>query len=70
MSHQTLPTSERVRPSDRPAGLPSVVYTLAIGVFLMGTTEFVVAGLLPEMATGMGVSVARAGLLITSSPSA
>jgi predicted MFS family arabinose efflux permease len=46
-------------------GLPLVVYVLALGTFLMGTTEFVVAGLLPEIAGELHVSVARAGLLIT-----
>lgn len=49
----------------RPARLPFVVYVLALGTFLMGTTEFVVAGLLPEIAGDLGVSVAQAGLLIT-----
>ncbi|MGW4985808.1 MFS transporter, partial [Streptomyces mirabilis] len=48
-----------------PARLPAVVYVLALGTFLMGTTEFVVAGLLPEIASDVQVSVARAGLLIT-----
>ncbi|MFJ2094636.1 MFS transporter [Streptomyces sp. NPDC087901] len=45
--------------------LPLVVYVLALGTFLMGTTEFVVAGLLPEIAGDLQVSVAQAGLLIT-----
>jgi DHA1 family inner membrane transport protein len=47
------------------ARLPFVVYVLAAGTFLMLTTEFVVAGLLPEIAGDLHVSVARAGLLIT-----
>ncbi|HEV7186897.1 MAG TPA: MFS transporter [Blastococcus sp.] len=47
------------------ARLPFVVYVLAVGTFLMLTTEFVVAGLLPEIAGDLHVSVARAGLLIT-----
>lgn len=47
------------------ARLPFVVYALALGVFLMGTTEFVVAGLLPDIAGELQISVARAGLLIT-----
>ncbi|WEH12416.1 MFS transporter [Streptomyces sp. VNUA24] len=38
---------------------------LALGTFLMGTTEFVVAGLLPEIAGDLQVSVAQTGLLIT-----
>lgn len=45
--------------------LPLVTYVLAAGTFLMGTTEFVIAGLLPEIAQDLDVSVARAGLLIT-----
>lgn len=47
------------------ARLPLVVYVLAQGTFLMGTTEFVVAGLLPEIAGDLQVSVAQTGLLIT-----
>ncbi len=47
------------------ARLPFVVYVLAVGTFLMLTTEFVVAGLLPEIAGDLQVSVAHAGLLIT-----
>lgn len=38
---------------------------LALGTFLMGTTEFVVAGLLPEIAGDLKVSVAQTGLMIT-----
>ncbi|WP_034511171.1 MFS transporter [Blastococcus sp. URHD0036] len=48
-----------------PARLPLVVYVLAVGTFLMLTTEFVVAGLLPEIAGDLRVGVAQAGLLIT-----
>jgi DHA1 family inner membrane transport protein len=53
-------------PARIPGRLPVVVPVLAGGTFLMGTTEFMVAGLLPEMADDLGVSVARAGLLITA----
>ncbi|MFF7135779.1 MFS transporter [Streptomyces sp. NPDC008196] len=49
-----------------PSKLPFVVWVLAGGTFLMGTTEFVIAGLLPELSTGLGVSTSRAGLLITA----
>ena len=45
--------------------LPLVVYILAIGTFLMGTTELMMVGLLPEIAEDLGVSVGHAGLLIT-----
>ncbi len=45
--------------------LPFVTYVLAAGVFLMGTTEFIVAGILPEIAEELSVSVSDAGLMIT-----
>ncbi|SDE85551.1 MFS transporter, DHA1 family, arabinose polymer transporter [Blastococcus fimeti] len=53
------------RDGGAPATLPVVVYVLAVGTFLMLTTEFVVAGLLPEIAGDLQVTVAQAGLLIT-----
>ncbi|MER8010206.1 MFS transporter [Streptomyces sp. NPDC094149] len=46
--------------------LPPVVWVLAGGTFLMGTTEFVIAGILPDIAPDLGVSVSQAGLLITA----
>lgn len=46
--------------------LPLVVYVLAAGTFLMGATEFMIAGLLPEMASDLSVSESTAGLLITA----
>ncbi|MBW8800791.1 MAG: MFS transporter [Streptomyces sp.] len=53
--------------ADTPTGkLPFVVWVLAAGTFLMGTTEFVVAGLLPQIAGDLGVGVSHAGLLITA----
>ncbi|CDO31398.1 MFS transporter [Mycolicibacterium porcinum] len=45
---------------------PKLVYVIAAGIFLMGTTEFMLAGLLPEVAADLGVEVTRAGLLITA----
>jgi DHA1 family inner membrane transport protein len=45
--------------------LPLVVYVLALGTFLMLTSEFVVAGILPEMAADLEISLAQAGSLIT-----
>jgi len=46
--------------------LPAVTYVLAGGTFLMGTSEFIVAGLLPEVAHDYSVGVAQAGLSITA----
>lgn len=38
---------------------------LAVASFGIGTTEFVMVGLLPDMAADLGVSIPRAGLLVT-----
>lgn len=50
----------------RTTQLPALVYVVAAGIFLMGTTEFMLAGLLPDVAADLGVDVTRAGLLITA----
>ncbi len=39
--------------------------SLLLGAFCIGTTELVIAGLLPAIAADLDVSIARAGLLIT-----
>jgi DHA1 family inner membrane transport protein len=46
--------------------LPFVVFLLALGTFLMCTSEYLIAGLLPEMSADFGVSLATTGLLITA----
>ena len=61
----TRSTAERPAANPASTRLPFVVYVLAVGTFLMGTTEFIIAGLLPEIAVDLDVTPARAGLLIT-----
>src|SRR4051812_16367044 len=46
--------------------LPPVVPLLALGTFLMCTTEFMIAGLLQQMADDFGVRPSQVGLLITA----
>ncbi|NEM06317.1 MFS transporter [Geodermatophilus normandii] len=46
--------------------MPRGLLALAIGAFGIGTTEFVVMGMLPEIADGLGVSVSAVGLLISA----
>ncbi len=46
--------------------LPPIVWLLALGTFLMCTTEFLIAGLLAQMADDFGVRPSQAGLLITA----
>lgn len=45
--------------------IPLVVYILAVGTFTMLTTEFIVAGILTQLAADLDISVSQAGLLIT-----
>ncbi|QNP71643.1 MFS transporter [Streptomyces roseirectus] len=45
--------------------MPLALLALAIGAFGIGTTEFVIMGLLPEVAADYGVSIPTAGYLVT-----
>ncbi|RWC48036.1 MAG: MFS transporter [Mesorhizobium sp.] len=44
--------------------MPLPILALAIASFCIGTTEFVIMGLLPEAAADLGVSIPSAGLLV------
>ncbi|TFV76631.1 MFS transporter, partial [Blastococcus sp. CT_GayMR20] len=46
--------------------MPRALLALAIGAFGIGTTEFVVMGMLPEIADDLGVSVSAVGILISA----
>src|SRR3954462_14645809 len=59
MTQQTDTTS--AISSRMPIALPA----LAAAAFPIGTSEFVVMGLLPEMALDLGVTLSQAGLLVT-----
>ncbi|MFJ6701115.1 MFS transporter [Streptomyces sp. NPDC091272] len=45
--------------------MPLALVALALGAFGIGTTEFVIVGLLPEVAGDFGVSIPSAGMLVT-----
>ncbi|MBO6603718.1 MULTISPECIES: MFS transporter [Paracoccaceae] len=45
--------------------MPFAVLILALGIFVINTSEFVIMGLLPEVATDFGVSIPTAGYLIS-----
>lgn len=45
--------------------MPIALWALAAGAFGIGTTEFVIMGLLPQMGVDLGVSLSSAGLLVT-----
>lgn len=46
--------------------MPLAVYVLGLAIFAQGTSEMMLAGLLPQMAADLGVSVPDAGLLISA----
>ncbi|MBF6176440.1 Cmx/CmrA family chloramphenicol efflux MFS transporter [Nocardia blacklockiae] len=46
--------------------MPLAVYILGLSIFAQGTSELMLAGLLTEMASDLGVSVPQAGLLISA----
>ncbi|MFF9480133.1 MFS transporter [Streptomyces sp. NPDC014733] len=45
--------------------MPLALLALAMGAFGIGTTEFVIMGLLPQVGADLGVSVPTAGFLVT-----
>ncbi|MCB1454065.1 MAG: MFS transporter, partial [Rhizobiaceae bacterium] len=45
--------------------MPLPLIALFIAAFAFGTTEFVIAGVLPNVAEGLGVSIPTAGYLVT-----
>lgn len=48
-----------------PPPVPRVVTVLALCVFVLGTSEFVLTGLLSEVAADLGVDIPAAGYLIS-----
>lgn len=46
--------------------MPIAVYVLGLSIFCLGTTEFMISGLLPLLADDFGVSIPKAGLLISA----
>ncbi len=48
-----------------PSRLPLPILALALAAFAIGTTEFVIMGILPDVARDLGVSIPSAGLLVS-----
>lgn len=46
--------------------MPITIYTLFLAAFCIGTTEFVIAGLLPEISADLKISIPVAGYLISA----
>ena len=45
--------------------MPIALWALTVSAFAIGTTEFVIVGLIPTMAADLGVSLPSAGLLVS-----
>eukprot|EP01035_Chromulina_nebulosa_P003938 gene3938-5382_t len=45
--------------------MPLAVFALALAAFCIGSTEFIVSGILLSVSTDLGVTVPTAGLLVT-----
>ncbi len=45
--------------------MPLPLFTLALAAFAIGTSEFIIVGLLPDLARDLHVSIPSAGLLVT-----
>jgi DHA1 family inner membrane transport protein len=45
--------------------MPIAIIALFLGAFCIGTTEFVVAGLLADISSDLGVSIPTAGYLVS-----
>src|SRR5689334_18981486 len=52
--------------SPRSHSMPLPLYLLALAVFAMGTSEFMLAGLLPDIASDFDVTVGTAGVLTSA----
>ncbi|MET0191042.1 MAG: Cmx/CmrA family chloramphenicol efflux MFS transporter [Pseudonocardia sediminis] len=46
--------------------VPRIVPVLAASIFVLGTSEFLITGLLPDMAVDLGVSIPQVGYLISA----
>ena len=46
--------------------MPVALFALAVGAFGIGLTEFVIAGILPQIAVEFSVSIPKAGMMATS----
>lgn len=69
MSPQPSPDSPDLRSNTRTRNstrMPLAVYILGLSVFALGTSEFMLSGILPAVADDMDVTIPQAGLLISA----
>ncbi|WP_434631687.1 MFS transporter [Chromobacterium sp. CV08] len=64
MTTPSVVSSPEGAPASRP--LPAVIHLLSLSIFAMATSEFMVAGMMPSLATAFGVSLAEVGKLVSA----
>lgn len=63
---KSIPVSEiQAADGKKKKGLPAALWALTISAFAIGTTEFVIVGLLPTVAKDLSISLPSAGLLVS-----
>ncbi|CAL9455345.1 Inner membrane transport protein YdhP [Streptomyces sp. enrichment culture] len=65
-THDDHPSAPTTATAPAKARMPLAVYILGLSVFALGTSEFMLSGLLPPIADDMDVSIPQAGLLISA----
>ena len=63
--HRPRPRRGLSRPHRESLTMPIALYALALAAFAIGTTEFIVSGILPNVSADLEVSIPTAGLLVT-----
>jgi DHA1 family inner membrane transport protein len=63
---KSIPAAEsQVANGQKKKGLPAALWALTISAFGIGTTEFVIVGLLPTVAKDLSITIPSAGLLVS-----
>ncbi|AWG27183.1 MFS transporter [Flavobacterium kingsejongi] len=62
---KTTTNTTAIQSKSKSTGLPAALWALTISAYAIGTTEFVIVGLLPTVAQDLGTSIPTAGLLVS-----
>src|SRR5262249_1044173 len=58
--------NQKLTPPKESLDMPLAIYVLGLATFAMTSSEFMVAGILPELSEGLGVSVSAIGYLVSA----
>jgi transposase-like protein len=63
--HPNIVTTPPSMPQNDPPVAPIGLIALSVAAFAVGTGEFIVAGILPDLSADLGVGITKAGLLVS-----